>query len=90
MAQPATPFTTDSAITVGRGERLILRCGTGASILVLIKVGKPATVSDADYFLTSGDAVEITPGVDTVVNVVISTGTPSVYWRVEPIPTSVL
>jgi hypothetical protein len=87
MAQPGTPFTSSAtvptAIAVLPGQRLILRCESASSVLVYIAVGRVPTASDADYFLTGGDAVEITPGVNTVVNILAITGTPKVFWRLE-------
>jgi hypothetical protein len=87
MAQPDTPFT--SAISAGHSiavlphQRLILRCESASSVLVVIGVGRTPTASVADYFLTGGDAVEINPQENTVVGIVAITGTPKIYWRLE-------
>lgn len=84
MANPQSPVdSNDIAITVGRGEMLVVRVAADVGVLVLIRVGDAVDATHADYFLTGGDAVEITPRIDTVVNLKRETGTPLVYYRLE-------
>jgi hypothetical protein len=85
VAQPNTPFTaaTTVAVSVRSDERLIIRIENVAGALVYIKVGKPVSSTDADYYLESGNAVQITPGHDTVVNFLTDTGTPKIFYRIE-------
>lgn len=89
MANPVSPFTaaTEVSVSVKSDERLIVRCDAGASILVYLAVGytPDKTTPLADYFLTGGDAVEITPRQNTVVTFLTSTGTPKIYYRLEKI-----
>jgi hypothetical protein len=85
MSNPATPFTATNttAITVPRNSKLILRLENLTTVFTVVKVGKDASASDADYFLTGGDALEIVAHDDLVVNIKNVTGTPKTYYRIE-------
>jgi hypothetical protein len=84
MSNPQSPVDADTiTINVTRGQMLVIRCEAVASVLIVIKVGVTPTTSNADYFLTGGDAVEIRPRENTTVNILRVTGAPKVYWRLE-------
>lgn len=82
-----SPFQSGGALkdfpTLDQRKKLVVRIESGGTFLVNFKKNGVASATAADYFLNSGDSLEI-PGPGEVSCISI-TGDPKIYWTKEDV-----
>lgn len=83
-----SPFQSGGAVKdfppLGQRQVLVIRIESGGTFQVNIKKSGTPSATAADYFLNSGDPLEI-PG-PCIPSIISITGDPKIYWTIESLP----